>query len=202
MAFDIDLCPPLDSADYSSFLTEREVTVMFVDISEFTSLMERLAAEEAAELLIDFFDEMTTVVFKYGGTVDKFTGDGILAIFGAPISHGNDAELALFAAVEMMRSMERFKDSRDEKKNFDVRIGVNTGMVLAGYLGSRKRIEYSVLGDPVNVAARLQHVAAPRTILAGEDTVAKVSGIFEFREREKTRLKGKKKETTIYEVVY
>jgi len=191
-----------DPEGFSKFLQEREVTVLFADIVEFTSLIEKLDPQAAAELLSEFFDEMTAVIFKYGGTVDKFTGDGIMAIFGAPISHGNDAELAIFSAIEMMQAMEWFKARRRDKEKFDIRIGINTGMVLSGYMGSKKRIEYSVLGDPVNVAARLQDMAEPKTILIGDDTYAKISGMFELKDEGTTRLKGKKKQTRIYRVMY
>lgn len=191
-----------ESEDLQRFLQEREVTILFADISDFTNLIERLDPQQAAELLSDFFDEMTSIIFKYGGTVDKFIGDAIMANFGAPISHGNDAELAVFAAIEMMQAMEWFKAGRDPKEKFDIRIGINTGMVLTGYMGSKKRIEYSVLGDPVNVAARLQQMAEPKTILIGDDTYAKVGGLFGIKDRGSTVLKGKKKKTRVYEVVY
>ena len=182
------------------YLKEREVSILFADIVDSTSLIERLDTEEAADLLNSYFEEMTTVIFKYGGTVDKFMGDGIMANFGAPISHGNDAELAVFAAIEMMQRMEWFKAMRKEKEKFNIRIGVNTGIVITGYIGSKKRVEYSVLGDPVNIAARLQVMAQPGTILIGEDTYAKVQGLFQVKDRGSTILKGKKKETRIYEV--
>lgn len=182
-------------------LEEREVTVLFCDICDFTSLLEKLDPQEAAALLVDYFDEMTASIFKYKGTVDKFIGDAIMAIFGAPISHGNDAELALFAAREMIGKLESFKNGRDAKNCFDIRIGINTGLVVAGHLGSRRRVEYTVLGDPVNVAARLQDLAAPGTILVGENTFAKVSDSFKFKSRGATRLKGKKKETAFYEMM-
>ncbi len=187
---------------FKDFVKEREVTVLFSDVSSFTGLLERLDASEAAGLLTEYFDVMTDVVFKYKGTVDKFIGDAVMATFGAPISHGNDAELAVFAAIEMMRNMEWFKASRPERQKFDIRIGINTGVVIAGYLGSGKRIEYTVLGDPVNVASRLQTLAEPGQILVGESTYAKVSGMFEFEDRGETLLKGKKKKTRVYEVRY
>jgi len=186
----------------TSFLREKEVTILFADISNFTSLLERLEPGRAADLLNSFFDEMTSIIFKYRGTVDKFIGDAIMANFGAPISHGNDAELAIFSAIDMMRKMEEFKASQKDEEKFDIRIGINTGVVIAGYIGSRTRIEYSVLGDPVNVAARIQHIASPGSILAGESTYAKVSNLFHFRDKGISNLKGKKQTTRVYEVVY
>jgi adenylate cyclase len=183
-------------------LDEREVTILFADIVDFTPLLERLSPQEAADLLTDFFDEMTEIIFKHKGTIDKFIGDCIMAIFGAPIFYGNDAELAVFAAIDMMKRMEEFKARRRDQEKFDLRIGINTGMVAAGYLGSKKRIEYSVLGDPVNVASRLESAALPGTIIVGEATYSKVKGTFAFKYRGSTILKGKKHETKIYEVSY
>ncbi|HUT55605.1 MAG TPA: adenylate/guanylate cyclase domain-containing protein, partial [bacterium] len=191
-----------DEAPFGRFLSEREVTILFADICDFTPLLERMAPQDAASLLIDYFDAMTEIIFKYKGTVDKFIGDAIMAIFGAPISHGNDAELAIYSAIEMIREMDRFRAAHSRAQAFDIRIGINTGIVAAGYLGSKKRVEYTVLGDPVNVAARLQGVAAPGSIIVGEATYDRVSGRFKFTDRGLTRLKGKKQETRVYEVQF
>jgi adenylate cyclase len=183
-------------------LDEKEVTILFADIVDFTPMMERLSPQEAADLLTAYYDEMTDIIFKHKGTIDKFIGDCIMAIFGAPISYGNDAELAVFAAIDMVKKLDEFRGKLPANKRFDIRIGVNTGMVVAGYLGSKKRVEYSVLGDPVNVASRLESTAAPNTILIGEATYAKVKGTFAFKYRGSTVLKGKKHETRIYEVSF
>ncbi|HUT55550.1 MAG TPA: adenylate/guanylate cyclase domain-containing protein [bacterium] len=187
---------------FRGFLQEREVSILFADIADFTSLIERLEPQEAADLINEYFDAMTEVVFKYKGTVDKFIGDAVMGIFGAPISYGNDAELALFSAIEMMQAMERINAGNDGRKKFNIRIGINTGVVLSGYMGSKQRIEYTVLGDPVNVAARLQHIAEPKAILVGADTYAHVKGIFKFNDRGTTVLRGKRKETRFYEIIY
>jgi adenylate cyclase len=191
-----------DQEVFRRFLKDREVTVLFADICNFTPMLEGMGPQNAADLLIDYFDEMTDIIFKYKGTVDKFIGDAIMAIFGAPISRGNDAELAIFSAIEMMKQLEKFKAQRDKRKSFDIRIGINTGIVAAGYLGSKSRIEYTVLGDPVNVAARLQDFAEPGTIIVGEQTYNKVKGLFKLKDRGLTRLKGKSRETRVYEVEF
>jgi adenylate cyclase len=187
---------------FDLFLTEREVTILFADICGSTALLEQLAPPEAAQLLNHFFDEMTAIVFKYWGTVDKFIGDAVMATFGAPISHGNDAELAVFAAIEMMRQLGKFHAARPARQHFEIRIGINTGVVIAGYMGSRRRLEYTVLGDPVNVASRLASLALPGTIYIGESTLAKISAIFDHRERGDHQLKGKRKKTRVYEIIY
>ena len=187
---------------FSKFLLEREVTVLFSDICNFTRWLEHMDPAQAADLVNEYFEEMTSVIFKYRGTVDKFLGDGIMAIYGAPISHGNDAELAIFSAIEMIRKNEEFQAQRPPGKRFEIRVGINTGVVMAGYLGSKRRIEYTVLGDPVNVAARLPYLAPPHSILVGEETYSQTQNIFTFRDRGSTRLKGKKSETHLYEVIF
>ena len=180
---------------------EREVTVLFSDICGFTQLSEKLAVHEVAGLIVDYFNEMSKIVFHYQGTVDKFIGDALMAIFGAPISYGNDAELAVLTAIEMLRQLEEFRRAIDERKRFQIRIGINTGPVVAGYLGSSHRIEYTVLGDPVNVAARLQDLARPNTVLIGEGTYQKVQGLFPIQERGLVKLKGRQQELRVYEVL-
>jgi len=187
---------------FSGLMKEREVTILFADISGFTTLLEQLAPREAALLLNRFFDEMTAIVFKYHGTVDKFIGDAVMANFGAPISYGADAELAVFAAIEMMRNMRRFRDMTPMRQWFEIRIGINTGVVVSGYVGSRRRLDYTVLGDPVNVAARIQEMAGPGQILIGESAFAKVSGVFEHKDLGTVKLRGKSSETRIYEINY
>ena len=180
---------------------EREVTVLFSDICGFTRLSEKLAAPEVAALIVDYFNEMSKIVFHYHGTVDKFIGDALMAVFGAPISSGNDPELAVLTALEMLRRLEDFCRAIDERKRFQIRIGINTGRVVAGYLGSSRRIEYTVLGDPVNVAARLQDLAHPNTVLIGEGTYQKVQGRFPVQERGLVKLKGRRQELRVYQVL-
>ena len=186
---------------FSHQAEEREVTVLFSDICGFTRLAEKLSAQETAGLIVDYFNEMSKIVFHFKGTVDKFIGDALMAIFGAPISYGNDAELAVYTAIEMLRRMEEFRRAIDERKRFQIRIGINTGMVVAGYLGSSRRTEYTVLGDPVNVAARLQDVARPNTILIGDGTYQKVRGLFPIKDLGGAKLKGKQQEIQVYQVL-
>lgn len=183
-------------------VSEREVTVLFADICRFTGLSERVRPEELAQLLNDYFDSMSSIVFKYKGTVDKFIGDAIMAIFGAPISYGNDAELAVFAAMEMLSELENFRNTLPPNRQFHIRIGINTGMVVAGYLGSKQRLEYTVLGDSVNVAARLQQLAPPSAIYLGEATYKRVQGAFKLKDLGSIQLKGKEKKINVYMVMH
>lgn len=149
---------------------ERVVTVLFCDIVDFSSLARELKPAETANLLSHFFDEMTSVIFKHKGSVNKFMGDAVMALWGAPFSHGNDEERACRCSADMMRALYKFLTRIDSSKWFKVRIGINTGEVIAGHIGSLNMLEYTVIGDSVNIAARIQEHAKPNQILIGERT--------------------------------
>src|SRR4029077_1486227 len=121
------------------------VTIVFVDVSGFTALSENLDAEEVRRLINTCFECLVPIVQKYGGTIDKFIGDEIMALFGAPVAHENDAERALRAALEMMNSISSF--NREHETELGLHIGVNTGPVVTGAVGSQNRRDYSVMGD-------------------------------------------------------
>ena len=187
--------------DLRAQVAEREVTILFADICKFTGLSERTRPENLSRLLGEYFNLMSQTVFKYKGTVDKFIGDCIMAIFGAPISYGNDAELAVYAAIEMLEKLRYFREKQPLDMQFQIRIGINTGMVVAGYLGSSQRLEYTVLGDPVNIASRLQDLAPPGGIYIGEQAFQRVRGTFQLKDLGDMHLKGKEKEIRVYMVV-
>ena len=178
-----------------------EATILFSDIKDFTSLSERLTPEEIADLLNNYFDIMTEIVFKHKGSVNKFIGDAIMAIFGAPFSYGNDAKFAVETAIEMLKALEEFNRTISEEKRFQVRIGINTGVVVAGNIGSKNRMEYTVIGDAVNVASRLENAAKPNSILVGERTFEYTRNYFEFEDVGYLELKGKKRKVKAYRVI-
>jgi adenylate cyclase len=180
---------------------ELEATVLFADIKGFTPLSERLRPAELAELLNWHFDLMTRIIFKHKGSVNKFIGDAIMAIFGAPLSHGNDAAMAVSAANEMLKALEDFSIHLDERKRFQIRIGINTGPVIAGDIGARNRMEYTVIGDAVNTAQRLESVCKPNTVTVGRRTYELVKDQFKFRDLGDTALKGKAETVRCYEVI-
>ena len=136
------------------------VTVLFVDVSGFTALAEKLDPEDVRVLINDCFKHLVPVVQKYEGTIDKFIGDEIMALFGAPVAHEDDPERALRTALEMMEAIGRF--NRVHNTELDLHIGVNTGPVIAGKIGTEGRQDYSVMGDAVNVAARLEDASPYR----------------------------------------
>jgi len=182
-------------------VSSREVTVLFCDICGFTGLSERIGPETLAQILNDYFNVMSQIIFEHKGTVDKFIGDALMAIFGAPISYGNDPELAVRASIAMLEKMEELRSGLEESQRFQVRIGINTGTVVAGYFGSDQRIEYTVLGDAVNVASRLQAMAPPGSIWIGENTYQKIKGLFRVKELDTLPLRGKKQKIRIYRVI-
>ncbi|MCB9640743.1 MAG: HAMP domain-containing protein, partial [Myxococcales bacterium] len=160
----------------------KKITVMFADIVAFTPLAEKQSPEKVVALLNEVFTIMTEIIFRHGGTVDKFLGDCVMAVFGAPYSRGDDAPSAVSAAEEMLQWLE--SGNARWRSEFGVElqmgIGINTGEALAGNIGSQKRMEYTVIGDTVNVAARLETLARPGQILMTQQTAAEVEEDFEL----------------------
>jgi adenylate cyclase len=147
----------------------RPLTVLFSDIRGFTSLSERMTPEEIAQLLSDYFSEMVEIVFEHGGTLDKFIGDAVMALWGAPIAHADDTDRALAAAMAMQRSLVALNArwATAGRQQIGVGIGINYGEAFAGNIGSHRRLEYTVIGDAVNTAARLCKNAEAGEILVG-----------------------------------
>ena len=182
-------------------LTEERkiVTIVFVDISGFTALAETLDAEQVRQLMNSCFEILVPVIQKYGGTIDKFIGDEIMALFGAPIAHENDPERALRAALEMMEAITAFNQMRGT--NLGLHIGINTGPVVTGGIGAQDRRDYSVMGDAVNLAARLEDASADGEIYIGPNTYRRASALFDFVALTPLELKGKSKPVQIYKLV-
>jgi adenylate cyclase len=159
-----------DDAGLGFVVQEREITVLFADVVGFTGIAERLGPIAAAALLNGFFGVMTEVLFEHEGTLDKFIGDAILATFGAPLTQPDHAQRALRSAVEMRRALHRFNQASGGPP-LQMRIGVNSGEALVGDIGAPRRREFTVLGDVVNVASRLEsEIAKPGQIVVGGAT--------------------------------
>ncbi len=180
----------------------REVTILFADIVGFTTLSERMQPSSVALLLNDYLSRMTDVVFKYEGTLDKYIGDAIMAVFGAPLDMPDHASRAIRTALEMQERLAEFNADRKEGPNIRIRIGINTGKVVSGEIGSINKMEYTVLGDAVNTASRLESsVAKPGSVVIGENTHTAAAGQFECKSLGKFTLKGKEIEVNVYEVL-
>jgi adenylate cyclase len=173
----------------------REVSVLFADISGFTSV------SEMALLLNDYLSRMTDVIFKYEGTLDKYMGDGIMAVFGAPHDMPDHAARAIKTALEMQDRIAEWNAERREGPELRVRIGINSGKAVAGEIGSVNKMEYTVLGDTVNTASRLESaVAKPGTVVVGEQTREGAGDKFDFQPLGSFSLKGKEQEVLVFEV--
>jgi class 3 adenylate cyclase/tetratricopeptide (TPR) repeat protein len=175
------------------------VTVLFADLSGFTALSERLDPEQVRGLMNACFDCLMPAIHTYDGTIDKFLGDGVIVLFGAPVTHENDAERALRACLEMQEALAQF--NRERGLDLGLHFGINTGQVVAGGIGSRERQEYSVMGDPVNVAARLEELSERGEILVGGETYQLAGPLFEFEAREPVQVKGREQPVGVYRLL-
>ena len=172
------------------------ITVMFADVAGFTAFSESLDPEAVRDLMNDCFDLLVPVIEKYQGTLDKFIGDGVMALFGAPVTHENDAERALRAALEMSAALDDFNAARGT--DLGLHFGINTGTVVAGGLGIAGRQEYSVMGDGVNVASRLEAISQRGEIIVGPETYRLTMPLFEFDVLPPIELKGKARPVAAY----
>ncbi len=177
----------------------RQVTVLFADISGFTAMSEGTDPEQVRTLMNACFDHLVPCIEKYDGTVDKFVGDAIVALFGAPVAHEDDPERALWAALEMMAALEVF--NARHQTDLGLHIGINTGLVIAGGLGSQGRQQYSVVGDAVNLASRLEDLSQRGEILLGASTYRLTASRFEFEKWPLVRVKGKREPVVIYRLL-
>ncbi len=180
--------------------SERKVvTVLFVDIAGFTQMSERLGSEAMLEIVNGLFDRLVPVIERYGGVIDKFIGDEIMAVFGAPRAVEHHAEHALRAALEIFSALADY--NRERSLELELHIGANTGPVIAGAVGSHARHDYSVTGDTVNVAARLEGAAQAGQILVGPSTFRHTVQLFEFEALQPLPLKGKARPLDVYRLV-
>ncbi len=180
----------------------QKVTVLFVDLRGFTRMSEKMEPSAVVELLNDFFTEMTDLVFENGGTLDKYTGDGMMVVFGAPWPRHDDAQRAVRAAVEMQISLEQLHENWRTKgrQPIPMGVGINTGIVTAGNIGSTKRMDYTVIGDTVNLASRLCSAAAGGQILVSASTQRELRRRFPIRQLDPFRVKGREARVNVYEV--
>ena len=171
----------------------KQVTVLFVDVSGFTALSARLDPEDVHTLMTRAFELMLAEVHRYEGTVNQFLGDGIMALFGAPIAHEDHAQRAVRAALGIQRALENYRRELEGNRalTFKVRQGLNSGLVVVGSIGSDLRMDYTAVGDTTNVAARLQQGAEPGHIVIGETTYRLVADYFDTRPLGELSVRGK-----------
>ncbi|HZY40886.1 MAG TPA: adenylate/guanylate cyclase domain-containing protein, partial [Anaerolineae bacterium] len=181
----------------------REVTVLFADAVNFTHLSVSLDAESIFNLINDLMSRLVECVHRYGGMVDKFTGDGLMAVFGAPIAHENDPELAVRAALDMQKAATEFESIARAQLGapLQIRIGVNSGPVVAGVLGTQQQAAYTVLGETVNLAARLQSAARPGGVLVSARVYQQTRAFFNFQTAGTVQIKGFDQPIVVYEAI-
>ncbi len=181
----------------------KQVTVLFADVSGFTSIAERLGSEAVFNAMNECLKVLVDAVYRYEGTVNKFIGDGLMALFGAPLVHENDPERAVQAALDMEAGLTDFNRNLVAQLGelLLVRVGIHTGEVVAGSLGTDQRMDYTVMGDTVNLAARLETVARPGSILVSEEVYRRTRALFDFEGPQSVSVKGKAAPVQAYEVI-
>ena len=170
----------------------REVTVLDVEIANFQSISRELDSETIYLAVDEIVHLLADVVYKYEGTIDKYSGNGMMALFGLPINHENDPERAVRAALEMQYSMSQLRDHLIDRyhHDFQIQIGINTGAVIAGYMSDQQHLEYTVIGDTVHLASQLQKSANPGNILVSFSTYQRTRPIFDYQSMPPLQLEG------------
>jgi adenylate cyclase len=181
----------------------QEITIMFSDIKSFTNHSSKMTPEEISSSLSEYFEAMTSIVFRYEGTVDKFIGDGLMVFYGAPETQEDHALRCVQAAIEMQKKCREIKKKWESEGRFplQIRIGINTGKVIVGDLGSERRKEYTVIGSDVNLAQRLESNAPVAGILISESTYRALQGKVATQPREPILVKGLDAPIAVHEVL-
>jgi adenylate cyclase len=181
---------------------KKPVVVFFSDIRGFTPMSETMSPDAIAGLLTEYFTEMVDIVFEHSGTLDKFMGDAIMALWGAPIAHADDADRAMQCALDQLEALEQMnaKWAQQGRPPVAIGIGINFGEVFAGNIGSNRRLEYTVIGDAVNTASRLCSTAGPNEILISEPFYKALKKPPKVEALEPIQVKGKAKKVPVYRV--
>jgi adenylate cyclase len=180
----------------------RVATVMFVDIRGFTAMSEKMSAGKILQILNEYYELIVDIVFYHEGTVDKFIGDAIMVIWGAPVEHDDDPSRAVRSALDIQHELVKFNGILAKKgfKEFRVGIGINTGSLVAGYIGSTQTMSYSVIGDTVNTASRICTAAKANEIIISEKTYKAVHNDFNAAALAPINAKGKYKPVKVFKV--
>ena len=179
----------------------RQATVMFADISGFTSMSEQMDPEDVTTIMNDCFDMMGSIITNLGGHIDKFIGDCVMAVFGVPRAIEDAPAKAVSCALEIRKRLVHFNHDRDLVIPLDVHIGINSGMVIAGRVGSSDKKDFTVMGDTVNLASRLEDLSDKAQILIGSETFRYVKQKFTINTLNPTNIKGKSDPVPVYEIL-
>jgi len=198
-----DLIERFREAGLTAAGQRKNVTVLFVDLTDYTRLSETIDSEDLYEIIQQFINLLVSSVYKYDGLVDKIVGDGLMALFGAPIGHENNAELALLAALDMQAGLAALNQKIKIHLDHELRmhIGLHSGTVVVGGMGSNMLMDYTAIGDTVNLAHRLEEAADPDTILVSESVYRQTRVLFDYISVPSLSLKGIKRAVTGYRIV-
>jgi class 3 adenylate cyclase len=184
---------------------KRTATILFCDIRDFTRLSDGMTVEEVVGFLNDYFSRMIDVVFEHGGTLDKFIGDAIMAVFGAPFTSGRDEEMAVRSAIRVKDVLREINEQRiaSDKEPVRIGIGIHTGEVIAGNIGSDKRMEYTAIGRTVNIASRIEALNKEfmTDILISQNTLERLQGTVEVEKQKAAKIRGVDSPVQTYRVV-
>src|SRR5215216_5607925 len=200
-----ELMRKLEAArEHAAMVGERRViTMLFCDVKGSTAAAEKLDPEVWTDIINGVFEYMIRPIYKYEGLVPRLMGDAILAFFGAPIAHEDDPQRAILAGLEIQEGIKEYAEEVRLKHDveFGLRVGINTGLVVVGEIGSDLRMEYTAIGDAINLAARMEQTAAVGTIQITEETYKLVAPLFEFKPLGELEVKGKSAPTKTYRVL-
>jgi class 3 adenylate cyclase len=188
----------------SSIEGERKlVTVLFADVANYTAMSEKLDPEEVHRIMDGCFKILMDEIHKYEGTINQFTGDGIMALFGAPVAHENHAQRACYAALGIQRAIGEYgtKIEHDTGLSFKMRIGLNSGPVIVGAIGEDLRMDYTAVGDTTNLASRIESMAQPGSVLLSEQTYHLARNYFELKSLGHVEVKGKEEPQQTYQLL-
>ena len=200
-----ELLAKLESARASGGMQgeRRVVTMLFCDVQGSTAAAGNLDPEEWAEIMNGAFEHLIAPVYRYEGTLPRLMGDAILAFFGAPIGHEDDPQRAVLSGLDIIQGIRPYAEQVKSQwgLDFNVRVGINTGLVVVGEVGSDLRVEYTALGDAVNLAARMEQTAEPGTVQITDETHKLIAPLFDFEDLGGVEVKGKEKPVQCYRVL-
>ena len=188
----------------SSLEGERKiVTILFADVANYTSMSEKLDPEEVHQIMDGAFNILMDEIHKYEGTINQFTGDGVMALFGAPVAHENHTQRACYAALAIQKSIKEYGEKIQNATgvDFKMRIGINSGPVIVGAIGDDLRMDYTAVGDTTNLAARMESEAKPGTILVSVNTYKAIERYFDFSDIGTIEVKGKESPQKAFELL-
>jgi adenylate cyclase len=184
---------------------KKIATVFFSDVEGFTPISEKLAPEQVSDIMNLYFASVSDIILRQGGYVDKYIGDGVMAVFGVPIPQEDHALRACLSAIESVKAISALRNELVQRglPEINIRIGINTGELIVGNMGSKSRLNYTVMGDTVNIASRLEAInkELKTRIAIGEQTYIQVKDILKTREYKDVHIKGKAEALTVYEVL-